>query len=112
MRDVVTIQNILTTVAETGENVYSYQQAQGGKNVKASCKNLSQRKTEDGFIQGSGAEEWEVRLRYRSDISYTTQLLLKLSDTSGDVVTMKVKAIENVGNKDKDLRLRCETVNL
>jgi len=106
MRNAADIQNVLTVVADTGEMVYSYKTVSGGRNVKISAVNLSQRKTEDGYIQASGEEKWEVRMRYRSDVGYNTRIQLWTGD--GAFIYLKVNAIEDIGNKHKDLRIGCE----
>jgi carbohydrate-selective porin OprB len=81
MRNAADIQNVLTVVADTGEMVYSY-------------------------IQASGEEKWEVRMRYRSDVGYNTRIQLWTGD--GAFIYLKVNAIEDIGNKHKDLRIGCE----
>ena len=109
MRNAADIQNALTIRADTGEDIYSYKTVTGGRNVKISATNLTQRKTEDGYIQGSGEEKWEVRMRFRADVGYNTRIKLWTgTNASTDFLYLRVNAIEDIGNKHKDLRLGCE----
>jgi head-tail adaptor len=110
MRNVADIEKPVVTISDTGDNVYTYKATTGSYKVPVSARNISQRKTEDGFVQGSGEEEWEIRLRYRSDVTYNTRLKFYTSRTT--FFYLKINQIENIENKSKDLRLRCERVEV
>ncbi len=102
MRQLITIQNATSTTDNTGQETYTYTTA--ASKVWADVRNTSQRKTEDGFVQNSGAETYEVWIRYRPDVNYNTRILF-------DGLTLSVVNIEDQRQLRHALRLRCEAVN-
>ena len=84
------------------EETYTYTTA--ASKVWADVRNTSQRKTEDGFVQNSGAETYEVWIRYRPDVIHNTRILF-------DGLTLSVVNIEHQWQLRHALRLRCEAVN-
>ena len=103
LRQLVDIQQPSSSTDSTGQEVFSY--ATTDSRVFAEVRNVSQRKTEDGLIQASGQEEWEVWIRYRSDITYNTRLLY-------NGLTLNVTSIEDHRELRHALRLRCEVADL
>lgn len=104
LRQLVNILNPTTTTDSTGQDVFTYSGITEA-NVFAEVRNISQRKTEDGIIQASGQEEYEVWLRYRSDITYNTRLTY-------NGLTLNITSIEDHRELHHALRLRCEVVDL
>jgi head-tail adaptor len=64
-------------------------------------RNVSQVKSTEGDVQAAGLESYEVRMRYRSAITYETRI-----QYGG--LTLQVVGIENVLQRDHELRLDCE----
>ena len=103
MRQLVTIQNPVTTTDNTGQDTYSYSTV--ASKVPAEVRNISQRKTEDGVIQGSGQETYTVKMRYTTLINYNTRLLY-----NGQILT--VMNIQDQNELRHVMNLRCELVDL
>ncbi len=102
MRQLVSIQNPVTSTDNTGQDTYSFSTV--ASNVPADVKNVSQRKPADGDIQNSGQETYEVWMRYTSKVDYNTRLLyngLILSVTN----IMDQKELRHA------MKLRCEVVD-
>lgn len=103
MRQMVTIQNPSVVTDNTGQDTYSFSTV--ASNVPADVKNISQRKTEDGFIQASGQETYEVWMRYTSLVNYNTRLLY-----NGQILS--VTNIMDQKELRHAMKLRCEVVDL
>ena len=102
MRQLVSIQNPTATTDNTGQETYSFRTIHS--NVPADVKNISQRKTEDGFIQASGQETFEVWMRYTPIVGYNTRLLY-------EGLTLNVVNVQKQGELKHALKLRCEVVD-
>ncbi len=102
MRQLVSIQNPVTTTDNTGQDTYSFSTV--ASNVPADVNNISQRKTEDGIIQASGQETYEVWMRYTSMVNYNTRLLY-------NGLILSVTNIMNQNELRYAMKLRCEVVD-
>lgn len=103
MRQLISIQIPTATTDNTGQETYAYSTVMS--HVPADVKNVSQRKTEDGFIQGSGQETYEVWMRYTPVVTYNTRFLYE----------GKVLSVTNIMDQKElrhALKLRCELVDL
>ena len=110
LRDVV---DILTPIAQTkssGEVFYTYKAETGNRRVPCSVRNVTQKKTEDGYIQNSGDETFELRMRYSRDIGYNTQFDWYSNDITKN--RLRIFAIENIEEKNRELKILCERVSL
>ena len=103
MRQLVDIQNPKVQTDNTGQDTYVYSTV--ATNVPADVKNISQRKTEDGFIQNSGQETYEVWMRYDPKVGYNTRLLYQ-GQVLSVVNVMDQKELRHA------MKLRCELVDL
>ena len=103
LRQLVTIQNPVTTTDNTGQDTYSYSTV--ASNVPAEVRNISQRKTEDGVIQASGQETYTVVMRYTNSVNYNTRLLF-----NDQILT--VTNIQYQNELRHVMNLRCELVDL
>ena len=100
LRELVKLQNPVGAVSTDGQKTFTYASSEV---VWASVRNVSQRQTTEGDIQGAGAENYQVRIRYRSGVSYDTRILYGTK-------VLQVVGIENVAERNRELRLQCELV--
>jgi SPP1 family predicted phage head-tail adaptor len=103
MRQLVDIQNPVTETDNTGQDTYSFSTI--ATKVPADVKNISQRKTEDGYIQASGQETFEVWMRYNSKVGYNTRLLYR-------GLVLSVTQVMDQRELNHAMKLRCEVVDL
>ena len=102
LRQRVDIQSAVTETDSTGQDTYSFKTV--ASKVPAQVRNITQRKSEDGFIQNSGHETYEVWMRYTDLISYNSRLLF-------EGLTMSVTAIEQHRELRHSMKLKCEVVD-
>ena len=102
MRQLVDIQAPKTETDNTGQDTYTYRTI--ASRVPADVKNVSQRKSEDGYIQGSGQETYEVWMRYDPRVGYNTRLLY-LGQVLSVTQVMDQKELRHA------MKLRCELVD-
>ena len=106
LRERVTIRNPVVTQSDDGQDFYRYTGLlPETATVWASVRATSQSKAGDGEAQPIGSESFEVRIRYRSDVGYSTRI------EWGDRV-LEVVAVEDVRNLRHELRLVCEEADL
>ncbi len=102
MRQLVDIQNPKTETDNTGQDTYSFSTI--ATKVPADVKNISQRKSEDGFIQNSGQETYEVWMRYDSRVGYNSRLLYQ-------GLVLNVTQVMDQKELRHSMKLRCEVVD-
>ena len=110
MRQVVDVLEPSTTTKDTGEVTYSYSVSTGKSKLFAWVKQISQYKTEDGMIQGSGTDLYRVSIRYDSDITYNHQLDYYV--TSTEKVRLKINQIDSPRQNRTETDMVCEVVGL
>ena len=101
LRQLIEVQTPVEAVSSDGQRTYTY--TTSGTNEWASVRNTSQSKNTDGDIQAAGNEMYLVRIRYRADVGYDTRIIYNGK-------TMQVVGIENVNERDRELRLDCEVI--
>ncbi len=102
MRQLVDIQNPKKVTDNTGQDTYSFSTI--ATKVPADVKNISQRKSEDGFIQNSGQETYEVWMRYDSRVGYNSRLLY-------EGLVLNVTQVMDQKELRFAMKLRCEVVD-
>jgi len=103
LRQIVEIQQPTASDDGTGQRVYTYTTT--APSVWARVRNVSQSKGMDGEIVAAGQERYEVRIRYRDGIDYTTRLKYK-------ALHLQVVGITNHLERSRELRLDCEVADL
>jgi SPP1 family predicted phage head-tail adaptor len=106
MRNLVSIQDPTEAIDATGTKTYAYTTTE--EKVWARVRNVSQNASMDGDIQKAGIESYEVRIRWRDNITYDTRLLFR-------DLTLQVRGIENVlerAHPSGELILSCEVADL
>ena len=106
MRQLISIQDPTEAVDATGTKTYTYTTTE--EKVWAKVRNVSQNASMDGEIQKAGVESYEVRIRYRSNITYETRLLF-------GSLTLQIRGIEVVlerAHPSGEMRLDCEVADL
>ncbi len=99
LRQIVAIQQPTEANDAAGQRTYTY--ATTVPKVWARVRNASQVKSTEGDVQAAGLESYEVRMRYRAEITYETRIAY-------DGLTLQVVGIQNVLERDHELRLDCE----
>lgn len=102
MRQLVDIQSPVKTTDNTGQDTYSFSTI--ARRVPADVKNISQRKSEDGFIQNSGQETYEVWMRYNPKVGYNSRLIY-------EGLVLNVTQVMDQKELRHSMKLRCEVVD-
>ena len=103
MRQLVALQRPLKQTDSTGQDTYDF--STYAVNVPADVKNVSQRKTEDGYIQNSGQETYEVWMLFDASVTYNTRIIY-------NDLTLSVTNIMDQKELRHAMKLRCEVVDL
>ena len=106
MKNIVSIQDPTEAIDLTGTRTYAYTTTE--EKVWARVRNVSQNASMEGDIQKAGVETYEVRIRWRDNVTYETRL--KYGD-----LTLQVRGIENVlerAHPSGELILSCEVSDL
>jgi len=103
LRQIVSIQQPTATDDGSGQRVYTYSTTE--PKVWARVRNVSQSKSMDGEVVAAGLERYEVRMRFRATVDYTTRIKF-------GALTLQVVGVNNVLERDHELQLDCEVADL
>tara|TARA_R110000782_G_scaffold74296_2_gene148487 strand:- start:154 stop:480 length:327 start_codon:yes stop_codon:yes gene_type:complete len=103
LRQIVSIQQPTPTDDSTGQRKFVY--ATTEPKVWARVRNVSQSKSMDGEVQAAGIERYEVRVRYREGMTYDTRIKF-------GALILQVVGVNNVMERDHELRIDCEVADL
>jgi|TARA_R110001599_G_scaffold277451_3_gene478794 head-tail adaptor len=99
------------TPNDTGEAVYTYTTQTSGDPavaipIPAGVRNISRRMTtNNGLSQPLGEETWEIRIRYRAEMSLGDRITYNGTD-------YVIRGMENVKEIDHELVLTCEVADV
>jgi len=102
MRQRVDIQNPVTQTDSTGQDFFTYSTDASG--FPAMVRNATQTKSEDGYIQNSGQETYDVVVRYTPLLDYNSRLVY-------EGLTMSVVSIVRDLELKHSMTLKCEVVD-
>lgn len=106
MRSIVSIQDPTESIDGTGLRSYDYSTTEA--KVWARVRNVSQSVGMEGEVQKAGQASYEVRMRWRSGITYETRI------GYGDL-TLQIRGIETILERHHasgEIRLDCEVAEL